>query len=252
VGVISPQRLATGLKLADAEAEILIGLRLGIGVASLFDPSERERRAREIYVSRIEVGATLTSPHREGAKNATDAAVKFAENSLKSVSLLNGGGLVAITPVMTLVGATAATDGRTILCLAGGYCIGLLASLAGHISGYQAMARRAEAFERFQSGVNSFLAFETAPTVEAQAACRAAQAKDEAAGNAKLQVYNRWVRAGLIALLVAVVAFVGASAGGAYWFWNKLAPDMNAASPVITAFPHHWLTKAAPSGTGTP
>ncbi len=208
------------------------------------NPAEQARRARELYESRINIGQTLTGPHRDAAKNATDAAVKFAENSLKSVTLLNGGGLVAITPVMTLVGATASTDGRTILGIAGGYCLGLLAALGGQICGFLAMSRRAEAADRFHSGVNSFLAVEAALTEEDRLKWRTSYNAEEAAGARKLVHYNRWRAFGLFALGLSLGVFVLASAGGAYWFWNKLGPNSEATMSDGLPFPSHWLERS--------
>ncbi|MFD6321021.1 hypothetical protein [Methylorubrum thiocyanatum] len=208
------------------------------------DLDEAARRARELYESRINVGMALTGPHRETAKNATEAAIKFAENSLKSVTLLNGGGLVAITPVMTLVGATAATDGRTILVIAGGYCLGLLFAVAGHVAGFQAMARRAEGADHFHSGINCFLAIETAASDTERTEWRNRQAAQDKIGRRKVLLYNRWRAFGLFALSAALVAFILASAGGAYWFWNKLGPDSAVAVSSGMPFPPHWLERA--------
>jgi hypothetical protein len=169
------------------------------------DEQDRDRRRRQYF----EDYKDTVGRHREGSAYYESRAIDFATNAFRTVTYLNGGGLVAIPTIVALFQADPKQAKLQLLYAAIAFVIGLLSVSAAQSSAFFVMARRAEGEQRLQTEQAALLKATHYPESQEKIneALTLAQ-QQRAAYNLKLVRSDHWRRAAIVFWWLSLVCFV--------------------------------------------
>lgn len=168
--------------------------------------------ARESYRRDLELEF---DPNMQVALASDRGAIDLAQGAIKTATLLNGGGLLAIPAIITLFGLDARSVAWRLVTTATLFIGGLVAAWVANFCGFFALAARTDAFEHRAYSTRARIArqhYATAP--EAQSWLEQEAVLDKKWDKRRAQfVAWRWV--GIILLIVSLVFFLSAAIWGA-------------------------------------
>jgi hypothetical protein len=157
-------------------------------------------------------------PYHEGARVFEKHAIDFAFNAVRTVTYLNGGGLIAIPAAVALFQTNPREVKTSLLLAALGFITSLVFVTAAQICGFFAMANRSAREDAV--GRSTAFAFikqlELATGQKRDAASRDKELKQHEAEAARVwKQFNRLRSAGIVLLGLSVLGFCFGCIGGA-------------------------------------
>jgi hypothetical protein len=202
--------------------------------------------ASESYLKHLTVWQSATALVREEKKLTNEGELRFAEHTVKFLTIANAGGVIAIPPAVALFKFNIETDVSQVVATAIVFAFGLTCALMTSILAYFALARLGAhqdyRLEEAAAGADLVMAFHRDNDAADIVKRRTGASEKSAAARRSAQKVRKWAIG--FALLSLLSFFSGVTLGG-YWTAKHRAAET----------PNRAVTPAAqisPSANGHP